>query len=138
MPSQFYTNILSNMAKLSGGIWKELSGANGIQNAIMNSPHLAPYKLLYSLNPTDQRFVFPMLSQPPINKVMNEFGDKQEENSLLSNLSPINWISKVSTGVVNLVRDFKDLSHLFGGSNSETYQLSHVEKAKFFNYPQQT
>ena len=133
-----YSNLLSKVSTAFGGLWGTLKdGSGSIQNAIMESKYLAPYKLLYSLSPTQQRYVFPMITQPPINKLINTYGEKQQGDSLLSNLSVLNWINGVSTGVVNFVRDMKDLTNLMTGS-SQTYQLSHVEKAKFYQYPQET
>lgn len=133
-----YSNLLSKVSTAFGGLWNTLKdGSGSIQNAIMESQYLAPYKLLYSLSPTQQRYVFPMITQPPINKLINTYGEKQQGDSLLSNLSVLNWINGVSTGVVNFVRDMKDLTNLMTGS-SQTYQLSHVEKAKFYQYPQET
>lgn len=133
-----YSNLLGKVSTAFGGLWNTLKDGSGtIQNAIMESQYLAPYKLLYSLSPTQQRYVFPMITQPPINKLINSYGEKQQGDSLLSNLSVLNWINGVSTGVVNFVRDMKDLTNLMTGS-SQTYQLSHVEKAKFYQYPQDT
>lgn len=133
-----YSNLLSKVSGAFGGLWDTLKdGSGSIQNAIMESKYLAPYKLLYSLSPTQQRYVFPMITQPPINKLINTYGEKQQGDSLLSNLNVLNWINGVSTGVVNFVRDMKDLTNLMTGS-SQTYQLSHVEKAKFYQYPQET
>lgn len=133
-----YAAMLSKVSSGFGALWSNIQGgANAIQNAIMNSDYLSPYKLLYSLEPTQQRYVFPMIAQPPINKVINTYGEKQEGDSRLSQNSIISWVNGIATGVTNFVRDMNDLASLIGGG-SETYKLSHVEKAKFFNYPQQT
>lgn len=108
-----------------------------ITNGITNSKYLAPYKLLYDLKETNQRYVFPMVAQPPINKLENTFGDKQDSDSMLSSNNMLTWFNKVSQGIVSFTRDIKDLGSLFGGG-ATTYQLSHVEKAKFYNYPTKT
>jgi hypothetical protein len=70
--------LLSKVSTAFGGLWGTLKdGSGSIQNAIMESKYLAPYKLLYSLSPTQQRYVFPMITQPPINKLINTYGEKQ-------------------------------------------------------------
>ena len=53
-----------------------------------------------------------MLSQPPLNKVINEYGDKQGGDSVLSNNSFLNWINETTSGIVSFTRDFRDLSSL--------------------------
>lgn len=132
-------NLVANLLKGFGTLWTSVANqGKGIQNNIMNSTYLAPYRLMYSLNPTKQKYVFPMISQPPINKVINTYGEKQQGNSILSSQNMYNWVSKLADGTVNLVRDMKDLSYLVSGHGSTSYSLSHVQKAKFFQYPQQT
>lgn len=137
-------NVGGYATALSGFITDLAAFASGpvstiISNGITNSTYLAPYKLLYSLEETKQRYVFPMIAQPPVNKVINTYGEKQEENSLLSQLAIFPWVDKVASGITNFVRDFKDFSHVLGSETGAThYQLSTVEKAKFFNYPTQT
>ena len=54
------------------------NGAGAVENNIRTSNLLRPYSLLYWLEPTDKRYVFPMISQPPVNKVHNDFGDKKQ------------------------------------------------------------
>jgi len=54
------------------------------------------------------------------------------------NNSFINKITGFTEMIPGLVRDFKDLSHLIGSGGSHTYELSQVEKSKFFNYPTNT
>jgi hypothetical protein len=45
--------MLSKVSSGFGALWSNIQGgANAIQNAIMNSDYLSPYKLLYSLEPT--------------------------------------------------------------------------------------
>jgi hypothetical protein len=69
---------VANLLKGFGTLWTSVANqGKGIQNNIMNSTYLAPYRLMYSLNPTKQKYVFPMISQPPINKVINTYGEKQ-------------------------------------------------------------
>lgn len=128
------TDVLASLLGFLGG------NANGsVDNNIRTSNLLRPYSLLYWLAPTHKRYVFPMISQPPVNKVHNDFGDKkQQDSSGLMNNSFINKITGFAEMIPGLVRDFKDLSHLVGGSGSHTYELSQVEKSKFFNYPTNT
>lgn len=108
-----------------------------INNGIMTSNYLAPYKLLYDLEHTNQRYVFPMVAQPPINKLINSYGQKQESDSILSSNSFLNWWDTVSSGVVSFGRDLKDFGLLLGKSGKVREQ-SNIEKAKFFNYPSDT
>lgn len=128
------TDVLASLLGFLGG------NPNGaVENNIRTSNLLRPYSLLYWLAPTHKRYVFPMISQPPVNKVHNDFGDKkQQDSSGLMNNSFINKITGFAEMIPGLVRDFKDLSHLVGGSGSHTYELSQVEKSKFFNYPTNT
>lgn len=128
------TNVLADLIGFLGA-----NGAGAVENNIRTSNLLRPYSLLYWLAPTHKRYVFPMISQPPVNKVHNDFGDKkQQDSSGLMNNSFINKITGFTEMIPGLVRDFKDLSHLVGGSGSHTYELSQVEKSKFFNYPTNT
>ena len=46
-----------------------------ITNGITSSRFLQPYKLLYWLNPTNKRFVFPMVAQPPTQNLTNSYGE---------------------------------------------------------------
>lgn len=108
-----------------------------MDNGIMNSKYLAPYKLLYDLKATNQRFVFPMVAQPPINKLVNSYGQKQESDSILSSNSFLNWWDTLASGVVSFGRDLRDFAGLLSGANQQ-YTLSNIEKAKFFNYPTDT
>lgn len=150
MKSVFGSNDSSGtgVKEVTNSIYKSLkSGMNNladytvgnidITNGITNSKYLAPYKLLYDLKETNQRYVFPMVAQPPINKLENTFGEKQDSDSILSSNNMLTWFNKVSQGIVSFTRDLKDLGSLFGGGTT-TFQLSHVEKAKFYNYPTKT
>lgn len=137
----YYAQTKQELANMVEGI-----GATSIDfskiyaSNVVNSKYLAPYKLMYSLQPTHQRYCFPMLSAPPLNKVANAFGDKQESDSIISNLPIFDWITKNSSAFVNVVRDVKDFGNLFfnGGASSKIYEPSYVEKSKFFNYPTNT
>lgn len=137
-PSTF-SSIRNSLVDMTNKILEKLPNASElVTNGISGSTYLAPYKLLYSLNDTKQRYVFPMLSNPPINKVINSFDNKQQDDSILSNNNLFTWINGVASGIVTFTRDIKDLAHLLGGEKSISYQLSNVEKAKFFQYPTQT
>jgi hypothetical protein len=115
------------------------NSASTIINGIGSSKYLAPYKLLYDLTATNQRYVFPMISQPPVNKVTNNWDEKQDRDSILSANNMMTYFDSVAQGIVSFTRDLKDLGALWGQSGTTTgYQLSHVEKAKFFNYPTET
>lgn len=137
-PSTF-SSIRNSLVDMTNTILQKLPNASElVTNGISGSTYLAPYKLLYSLNDTKQRYVFPMLSNPPINKVINSFDNKQQDDSILSSNNLFTWINGVASGIVTFTRDIKDFAHLLGGEKSISYQLSNVEKAKFFQYPTQT
>ena len=138
-------DTVNNVVKKGTEVFADLigflgaNGAGAVENNIRTSNLLRPYSLLYWLEPTHKRYVFPMISQPPVNKVHNDFGDKkQQDSSGLMNNSFINKITGFTQMIPGLVRDFKDLSHLIGSGGSHTYELSQVEKSKFFNYPTNT
>lgn len=134
--SQAFNAIRGSINDLAGMTVSKVAGK--IQNPIQNSKYLAPYKLLYDLTATNMRYVFPMVAQPPINRLINDYGDKQDDGSVLTSNSLITWFNKVATGIVNYSRDLKDFGSLLGTTDGSGYQLSHVEKAKFFNYPTNT
>jgi len=67
------TNVLADLIGFLGA-----NGAGAVENNIRTSNLLRPYSLLYWLEPTHKRYVFPMISQPPVNKVHNDFGDKKQ------------------------------------------------------------
>ena len=107
-----------------------------VNNGIETDSFLTPYSLLYNLSPTNKKFVFPMLSEIPHIKVTNAFGDSNSDTSILSANSFITGISDIARDVPSLVRDLTSLS---GGANSsKPFSGAFVEKAKFFQYPQDT
>lgn len=107
-----------------------------VGNGIEENSFLTPYRLLYNLSPTNKKFTFPMLSEIPRIKVTNAFGDSNSDTSILSANSFITGISDIARDVPGLVRDLTSLS---GGANSnKPFSGAFVEKAKFFQYPQDT
>lgn len=138
LATKAYKGLSSGLAQLlgyvAGGSVADIAGSGPVGS----SKFLKPYSLLYALNRTAKRFVFPMLSQPPLNKVINDYGDKQGDDSVLSNNGFLNWINETASGIVSFTRDFRDMANIIGESTQVDVKLSQVEKAKFFQYPTAT
>ena len=110
-----------------------------------HSGYMQPYKLLYDLIPTGQRYCMPMISEPPIIQTHNSFSDSTDDFSSLSANTFFSKISNWASGIVSLNRDMSIVSDLInsqtGNKNSSSNQVwerMHVEKAKFFQYPTDT
>ena len=117
-----------------------MKGLN-ITNGITNSKYLQPYKLLYWLKPTNKRFVFPMVAQPPAQSLSNSYGEQNGDTSTITANSFISKIAGYAGAAVGLARDINDMASIISGnasgSNGQWFG-SGVEKAKFFQYPTQT
>lgn len=112
-----------------------------ITNGITNSRYLQPYRLLYWLNPTNKRFVFPMVAQPPAQNLSNSYGEQNNDTSVISDNGLINKITSYADVAVGLARDINDIASLVNGNlngHNGGWTGSGVEKAKFFQYPTQT
>ena len=138
LATRVYEGLASGLSQLLGYMTNGVATDIISGGPISTSKILKPYSLLYALKGTGKKFVFPMLSQPPLNKVINEYGDKQGSDSVLSNNSFLNWINETTSGIVSFTRDFRDLSSLLGNTSEAQITLSQVEKAKFFQYPTAT
>lgn len=110
-----------------------------------HSGYMQPYRLLYDLIPTGQRYCMPMISEPPIIQTHNSFSDSTDDFSSLSANTFFSKISNWASGIVSLNRDMSIVSDLIssetGNKNSSSNQVwerMHVEKAKFFQYPTDT
>ena len=119
--------------------WKNVSEHVKIENGLTsdqakNSDYLKPYSLLYWLEATDKKYVFPIVGELPKHKLSNAFGDNNGDFSVFSANSWINSISNFASEVPSAVRDIVELAGANGGKFSGTF----VEKAKFFQYPQDT
>jgi hypothetical protein len=82
-----------------------------------------------------------MLSDLPKQKLTNVFGDNNSDTSIFSANSFLSQISNFASDIPSTVRDLADISRLIDKKNSSTNQSfsgAFVEKAKFFQYPQET
>lgn len=121
------------MTALKSG-WDMLGGTN-VSNGISNTNHnyLKPYSLLYWLKATEKRYIFPMLYDLPKHKLLNAFGDNNADTSVFTANSLLTSIGNFASEIPSAVRDLSE----FGGSN-KSFSGAFVEKAKFFQYPQET
>jgi hypothetical protein len=69
--SSLFTTLKTHLNTAAGWLNQGLP----ITNGITSSRFLQPYKLLYWLNPTHKRFVFPMVAQPPTQNLTNSYGE---------------------------------------------------------------
>ena len=115
--------------------WSSISDRTEITNGITGSKYLKPYSLLYWLSATDKRYTFPMISELPKHKLNNAFGDNNGDSSIFSANSLISSISNFASEVPSAIRDIVELG---GGKRNAPFSGAFVEKAKFFQYPQET
>lgn len=117
-------------------------GVSQIQNPLTSdksSHYLQPYSLLYDMTPTGLKYCLPMISNPPVLSVTNSYESSQDETSILSANSLFSTISSLASSISSLNRDLSQFNALMGGDTSgSVYERTNVEKAKFFQYPQQT
>lgn len=117
-------------------------GINAISNPLRSSDarhYLQPYSLLYDMTSTGLKYCFPMISNPPTVKLTNSYVDSQSETSILSANSLFSTISSLASSIANFNRDLSQFnSILTGDTGGNIYERTNVEKAKFFQYPQDT
>lgn len=111
---------------------------NSITNGIRDSKFMKPYSLLYWLENTRKRYVFPMIAQPPAQNISNTYGENAQDGSQISKNRELNLITSIAEGATVLSKDIRDMSAILFGGQSNGYQSAGVEKAKFFQYPQNT
>lgn len=115
---------------------------NSITNPLITKTeghYLQPYSLLYDMTPTGQRYCFPMVSNPPSFNLSNSYEANQDDTSVLSANSFFSKISSFASSIASFNRDLSQFnSFLSGQTTSSIYERSNIEKAKFFQYPQQT
>lgn len=122
---------------VNGGL-SRLAQNDEFTNPAYGTMLLQPYKWLYALKPTDKRYCFPMIANPPSQTIQNNFGDGQDGSGLLNN-SFFNGAISMMQNAVGMIRDFRDVVQFLGGSLGQGgYIGSSIEKAKFFNYPLNT
>lgn len=117
-------------------------GVSQIQNPLTSNTsahYLQPYSLLYDMTSTGLKYCFPMISNPPALSVTNSYESSQDDTSILSANSLFSTISSLASSVASLNRDLSQFNALMSGDTSGgVYERTNVEKAKFFQYPQQT
>lgn len=112
-----------------------------VTNPAAQSEFLKPYKYLYWLTATKKQYVFPMVATPPSYTLSNSYGQEngksQGRAGLFAHLSNISDVitSAAHTGL-GFIRDAKDLMGMFNYSSANVYYGTEVEKAQFFQYPQ--
>lgn len=102
---------------------------------------MQPYSLLYDLKATGTRYCFPMVSEPPVIKTHNSFGDGQgDDTSILSVNSLFSNIGKLGEAIPAFGRDLGQINSFLSGTGGggELFERTHVEKAKFFQFPSET
>lgn len=114
-----------------------------ITNPISNmgeGHYLQPYSLLYDMSATGLKYCFPMISNPPTFKVNNTYDSSEQETSILSANSLFSTISSLASSIVNFNRDLSQFNGIMSNNspNGNLWERTNVEKAKFFQYPQQT
>lgn len=102
---------------------------------------MQPYSLLYDLKATGTRYCFPMVSEPPVIKAHNSYGDGQgDDSSILSVNSLFSNIGKLGEAIPAFGRDLGQINSFLSGTGGggELFERTHVEKAKFFQFPSDT
>lgn len=102
---------------------------------------MQPYSLLYDLKATGTRYCFPMVSEPPVIKTHNSYGDGQgDDSSILSVNSLFSNIGKLGEAIPAFGRDLGQINSFLSGTGGggELFERTHVEKAKFFQFPSDT
>lgn len=136
----------NSISNFWGGITNKISGiSSSIRNPISSATsnkqnhYMQPYSLLYDLIPTGQRYCMPMISNPPVLQTRNSFSDSTDDASGLSANSFFTKISNWTSGLTKLNRDISSINDIFFDNNSShTWERTHVEKAKFFQFPTET
>jgi hypothetical protein len=122
---KFYNDIIgSKISQITNPV-KDSNGKHFMQ----------PYSLLYDLKATGTKYCFPMLSDPPVLKAHNSFGDGDgDDTSVLSVNSFFSTISSLGSSIPAFGRDLAQLNSFLSGSGNanELFERTHVEKAKFF------
>ena len=132
------------MAALSKG-WEMISGAystfqSGAGAATSHGGgYLKPYSQLYWLAATGKKYTFPMINELPKHKLSNSYGDNNGDTSILSANSFLTTMNDIISDVPGTIRDLADLGKIVSNSNNNSsFSGAFVEKAKFFQYPQDT
>ena len=136
-------SVLSKGASMINKVTEVVSnGLDAITNPCIKQGsglnYLAPYSLLYSLKPTEKKFCFPMITNPPVLGVQqNDWGEAAGGTSIVSSNSFITGLTTLAENAISTARDIQDMVNFFqGGSNA--YMATGVEKAMFYNYPKNT
>lgn len=121
-----------------GQVFDYLGKSFKITNGISESKYLKPYSLLYWLEETKQRYVMPMISNLPTQKLNNSYGENGD-SSVFANNSLVKGLGDLASVIPAATRDIVELSNIMTGvKNVGGFSGSFVEKSKFFQYPQET
>lgn len=132
------TNKVWNVSKdWFGQVFDYLGKSFKITNGISESKYLKPYSLLYWLEETKQRYVIPMISNLPTQKLNNSYGENGD-SSVFANNSLVKGLGDLASAIPAATRDIVELSNIMAGVNNVGFSGSFVEKSKFFQYPQET
>ena len=117
------------------------SNLDSISNPAIQSEFLKPYRYLYWLTATKKQYVFPMVATPPSYTLSNSYGQENEKSQGRAGLfAHLSEFSKVIEGAAHtglgFIRDVKDLMGMTNFSQNQVYYGTEVEKAQFFQYPQ--
>jgi hypothetical protein len=111
----------------------------GVTNGIKDSIYLKPYNLLYWLKETNHKYVFPMISNPPTYGLNNSYGETNSDVSAFSSNSLLSAISDFVGKIPGAIRDIEEIINFTtNNGNKPAWQGTFVEKAKFYQYPQET
>lgn len=141
MNSQFGSGL---MAALSKG-WEMISGTystfqSGAGAATSHGGgYLKPYSQLYWLAATGKKYTFPMINELPKHKLSNSYGENNGDTSVLSSNSFLTTMTDIISDVPGTIRDLADLGKIVSNTDdNSSFSGAFVEKAKFFQYPQDT
>ena len=132
-------DITSNVVSTAHAFNKKISdfvksfGGKATQNNNLNSDILAPYKYLYITQPTEKKFVFPLLSQDAsFSPVKNTWGATSKLPGILE--SPLSIAKDAIDSFSALANLTSQVLSLRGGTSVDIG--NHREIAKSYTYPQ--
>ena len=115
-----------------------MSKINLGQSPATNSSLLAPYRLMYIVNPTGKKYCFPMLDKSSSSfRVSNKMDetDGGEGSKILGN-KLFSTIANVGRSILGLAQDVQQIAPFFDkGSSSGGIKQYHIERSKYFSYP---